>query len=60
MDNKEEIKENKKEKTEVCKVCGSKAVHSRQYSFPTMSCIVYLRGIIDQLKGDLAWSKGRK
>jgi len=27
---------------EVCRVCGSKTVHSKQYGKPTMDCINYL------------------
>jgi hypothetical protein len=29
--------------TEVCRVCGSKDTHSREYNKPTMDCIKYLR-----------------
>ena len=32
---------------EVCRVCGSKVVHSKQYGKPTMECIKYLK---DQIK----------
>lgn len=28
---------------EVCRVCGSKEVHSKTYNNPTMGCIEYLR-----------------
>lgn len=62
-DNREEIRKNKEvseKKAEVCRVCGCKTVHSPQYNYPTMSCIVYLRGIIEELKEKVSgyeWEK---
>jgi hypothetical protein len=37
------------EPKEVCRVCGSKVVHSREYNHPTMECIQYLRKVISTL-----------
>lgn len=45
-DNTELFKKRKKEAeevAEVCRVCGSKKVHSRTYEKPTMECIQFLR-----------------
>ena len=33
------------EPTEVCRVCGSPEVHTREYNKPTMKCIEYLRSL---------------
>lgn len=45
-DNRAEIRKNKETKvTDVCRVCGSKDVHST-YNKPTMECIKHLRGVI--------------
>lgn len=33
---------------EVCRVCGSRDVHSRDYDKPTMDCINYLKDEIKQ------------
>ncbi len=32
---------------EICRVCGSKEVHSKKYGKPTMECIKFLK---DQIK----------
>jgi hypothetical protein len=34
---------------EVCRVCGSRDVHSQAYGKPTMECIEYLRMVIKEL-----------
>lgn len=34
-----------KEPKEVCRVCGSETVHTRDYGRPTTECIKYLKGI---------------
>lgn len=36
---------------EVCRVCGSKEVHSKQYGKPTMDCITFLQNKIRELEG---------
>lgn len=33
------------EPQEVCRVCGSPQVHSREYNHPTMGCIEFLRSL---------------
>jgi hypothetical protein len=38
---------------EVCRVCGSKVVHSKQYGQPTMDCIIYLKNRIATLEREL-------
>jgi hypothetical protein len=35
---------------EVCRVCGSKKVHSKKYYKPTMDCIKYLKDLIEESK----------
>lgn len=35
---------------EVCRVCGSKKVHTKKYNDPTMECIKYLRSEIQRLE----------
>lgn len=35
-----------KKSEEVCRVCGSPQVHSKEYGKPTVNCIEYLRTII--------------
>ena len=35
---------------EVCRVCGSKEVHSKQYGKPTMECINFLQTRIQSLE----------
>ncbi len=37
-----------KEPTEVCRVCGSKEVHSKIYNQPTMKCIEYYRELLKE------------
>jgi hypothetical protein len=32
--------------SEVCRICGSTTVHTREYNKPTMDCINYLRSKI--------------
>ena len=38
---------------EVCRVCGSKEVHTKQYNHPTMKCIEHLREEIKHLNTTL-------
>ena len=35
---------------EVCRVCGSRDIHSREYGKPTMECIEHLRECINDLQ----------
>jgi hypothetical protein len=35
---------------EVCRVCGSKEVHSKKYGKPTMDCITYLKNQVSELQ----------
>ena len=35
---------------EVCRVCGSRDVHTQEYGEPTMACINYLKSIIKKYK----------
>ena len=38
---------------EVCRICGSPQIHSREYGNPTMDCIRYLRSIISAHEGTI-------
>lgn len=40
------MSDNQEHPEEVCRVCGSKDVHSKKYGQPTMECIKYLQGNI--------------
>ena len=40
----------KEKPEEVCRVCGSKEVHSRTYNQPTMGCIEYYRKQLSEAK----------
>ncbi len=35
---------------EICRVCGSQVVHSKEYGKPTMDCIKYLNDLIEESK----------
>lgn len=55
MDIKDNREEMRNKPREVCRVCGSKEVHTQQYNNATMACVAYLRvenarlnGIINQ------------
>ena len=47
-------KRGKEPEKEVCRVCGSTTVHSKDYNKPTMECINYLRSKIQSLEADIA------
>ncbi len=40
------MKEGQEHSDEVCRVCGSKEVHSKQYGKPTTECITFLKNQI--------------
>ena len=42
---------------EVCRVCGSKTVHSKKYGKPTMECIKFLKDQISQLEKTQGWKE---
>jgi hypothetical protein len=44
------MQEGQEHPDEVCRVCGSSVVHSKQYGKPTMDCITYLKNIIAVLE----------
>jgi formate dehydrogenase maturation protein FdhE len=47
-------KEEIAETSEVCRVCGSKDVHSTVYDKPTMGCIHFFRVEVQKLENGLA------
>lgn len=40
------MKEGQEHPDEVCRVCGSNEVHSKEYGKPTMECITFLQNQI--------------
>jgi len=47
------LNKGQEEPNEVCRVCGSQEVHSKEYGKPTMECIEYLRKRIVDLEFQL-------
>ena len=47
------MQEGQEHPDEVCRVCGSKTVHSKTYGQPTMDCISYLKNTISVLESEL-------
>jgi len=43
----------KEPEVEVCRVCGSKEVHSTKYNQPTMGCIEHYRTLLQHMKEKL-------
>ncbi len=40
---------------EICRVCGSQEVHSKEYGKPTMDCIKYLKDQVSHLEKTQGW-----
>lgn len=49
------MSENQEHPDEVCRVCGSKTVHTKNYGHPTTDCIKFLQGKIRSLEDKLAY-----
>lgn len=49
-----------REDVEVCRVCGSKVVHSRAYEKPTFECVKFFRTKIQELEMRALKAEGMK